>query len=111
MRSVFHSRKLPGKLSKSLALCALLTTGHLHAQTVEDELGKDRIVTQELDPSKPIIVRTMPTVTTTVQFPGPVSNRLAARIKVCFGAPVGEQWFDEHKRYHGWKGLRHAAPS
>ena len=72
MRSVIHSRKLPGKLSKSLALCALLTTGHLHAQTVEDELGKDRIVTQELDPSKPIIVRTMPTVTTTVQFPEPV---------------------------------------
>ncbi len=68
MRSLIH-RKLLGNISKSLALSALLTTGHLHAQTVEDELGKDRIITQELDPSKPIIVRTMPTVTTTVQFP------------------------------------------
>jgi hypothetical protein len=50
----------------------VLVAGHLYAQTPEEELGKDRIVTEELDPSKPVIVRTIPTVTTTVQFPEPI---------------------------------------
>ena len=69
MQSLIHNRKVPATIRKSLVLCAILTAGHLHAQSVEDEFGKDRIATRELDPSKPIIVRTMPTVTTTIQFP------------------------------------------
>jgi hypothetical protein len=79
MRSLIYSRsrKLHKKASRVLGsrlvvLCALLIVGVLRAQTPEEELGKDRIVTEELDPSKPIIVRTIPTVTTTVQFPEPI---------------------------------------
>jgi hypothetical protein len=72
MRSLIYSqsRKVLSKASRVLVLLsAVLVAGHLYAQTPEEELGKDRIVTEELDPSKPIIVRTIPTVTTTVQFP------------------------------------------
>ena len=74
MRSLIYSqsRKLHRKASRVLALCALLIAGHLQAQTPAEELGRDRIVTEELDPSKPIIVHTIPTVTTTVQFPEPI---------------------------------------
>jgi hypothetical protein len=76
MRSLIYSqsRKLPRKTSRVLTLCVLLIAiaGHLKAQTPEEELGRDRIITEELDPSKPIIVRTIPTVTTTVQFPEPI---------------------------------------
>jgi hypothetical protein len=69
MQSLIHSRKVPATIRKSLVLCAILAAGHLDAQSVEDEFGKDRIATRELDSSRPIIVRTMPTVTTTIQFP------------------------------------------
>ena len=73
MRFRTHRKiRLLRAIHERFTLFALLVAGGLHAQTADDELGRDRIVTKELDPSRPIVVRTMPTVTTTVQFPEPV---------------------------------------
>lgn len=75
----------------SFAFCAFLMTAGTHAQPAEDEFGRDRIVTKELDPSRPIVVKTMPTVTTTVQFPEAVDALDAKGIVVDEAKDLG--WF------------------
>jgi hypothetical protein len=73
MRSpTLNKTRLPKAIRRGFCLCAFLIAAGVQAQTAQEQLGRDRIVTQELDPAIPIVVRTMPTVTTTVQFPEPV---------------------------------------